>query len=93
MELTAHCIYTRNTAGGVVGVGSAAAAAIKPGKAVFTFLMSVNVAELEFVTDLLVSYAGEYISQQEAWFAYELMAGVEIPAGSDGHVFRSYAAA
>ena len=93
VKFTAHFIYTGDASGGVVSVGRTAAAAIQASETILAFLVGVYVAKLKFIAYLLIGYAGEHVSQQEFRFSHKLVAGIQVSAGSNSHVFGSHAAA
>ena len=49
VQLASKIINSGNRARGMVGVGRAAAAAVKLSKAVFTFLMGIDIAAFKFI--------------------------------------------
>ena len=65
MELAAQVIDSGDGAGGVVGVGSAAAAAVELGEAVGAFFVGVDIAALELIADGSIGDAVVDVAQQE----------------------------
>ena len=79
VKVAAHLVGAGQRTGGVVGVGSAAAAAEQLGKTIMTFLACVDIAQLEFIAQLFILNAVEYIAQLKRFITDKLMAGVQIP--------------
>ena len=80
-------IDTLDRTGCVVGVGSAAAGAVETGPAVTALRTGVDVTFGKFRLDLCVGYPIPYVTQLEFFLAHELVAGIQITPGGNGHVF------
>ena len=67
----------------VVGIGRTAAAAVKSGKAIPTFVFRIDIAELELVADCRVGHARIHVAEQEFFVSHKLMARIEVaPRGN-----------
>ena len=77
----------------IIRVGSTAAAAVKLGKAFFTFFLCIYIAALEFVTDFRVDDAVIHVAHEELLVSHKLVAGIQISPGSHCQVFRAGTAA
>ena len=92
-QLAAVLVHAGNAAGGVVGVGSAAAGAVQLCPAVLTLLAGVGVAVLELIPHSGVGNALPDIAQQVLGVTHELVAGVQIAPRGNSHVLGAGAAA
>ena len=88
-QLAAVFVDTLDVAGGVVGVCRAAAAAIKPCPAGFTFFSCVDIAQLEFVLYFVVIYAVVNIAELVFIVPDKLVAGIQISLRCDRHIFST----
>ncbi len=77
----------------MIGVGGAAAGAVEPGPAVRARGAGVGVAGAELLPQGGVGHAAPHVSQLVRLLSHELVAGVQVPPGGDGHVLRAGAAA
>ena len=93
MEFAAVIVDPGEFPCGVVGICYATAGAEETGEAIVTFFVSVYAAAFEFLTHFVVVHAGENIPQAESFVTDELMAGIEVPGGSDCHIFGADTAA
>ena len=89
-QLTAVLVDAGDAAGGVVGVGCTAARAVELGPAVLALGAGVGVAVLELIPHGGVGDALPDVAHQVLGVADELVAGVEVAPGGDGHVPVSY---
>ena len=92
-EVTSWLVDAHDGAGGVVGVGGASAGAVEPCPAVPAGFPGVDVAAHEFILDGGVLDAVEDVAQQVLLVADELVAGIQVAPGGDGHVLGAAAAA
>src|SRR5699024_6543240 len=92
-QLAAVFIHALDRAGGVVGVGRAAARAVQLGPAVLALGPGVSVAVAELVLGGGIGDAHPDVPQQILGVAHELVAGVQVAPGGDGHVLGARTAA
>ena len=67
----------------VVGISRTAAAAIKSRKAVFAFILRIDVAEFKFIADGRIGHTCIYIAEKEFFLADKLVAWIEIAPWSN----------
>ena len=91
-QLTAVLVDAGDAAGGVVGVGCTAARAVELGPAVLALGAGVGVAVLELIPHGGVGDALPDVAHQVLGVADELVTGVEVAPGGDGHVLGAGAA-
>lgn len=75
LHLTPDIIRIRDGTVEVVGIGRTAAAAVKSGKAIPTFIFRIDIAKLELVADCRVGHARIHVAEQEIFVSYKLMHG------------------
>ena len=92
-QLAAVLVDAGDAAGGVVGVGRAAAGAVELGPAVLALRAGVGVAVLELIPHGGVGDALPDVAHQVLGVADELVAGVEVAPRGNGHVLGAGAAA
>ena len=92
-QLAAAFIHTLDRTGGVIGVGSAAAGAVQPCPAVLTLRMGIDIAGGKFILDFLIGHAVPDVAQLVLVLAHELMAGIQVTPGGNGHIFGARSAA
>ena len=80
-------IHTVDIAGGVQGVGGAAARAVQACPAILAVGAGVHVAQLEFIPQFGVGNAVPDIAQLVIRVADKLMSGVQVAPGGNGHIF------
>src|SRR5699024_3589487 len=93
LQQTADLIDVVDAPGEVIGIGRAAAAAVKPGEAFLAFLFCINVAVFKLSADIWLDNAFVHIAQQELFLPHELVTGIEIAPGRYRQILRTGTAA
>ena len=83
LHLAADLICAVNGTAEIVGIGTAAAAAVESGKAILAAFLCIYVAKLKLIAYFLIYNARIYVAQKELLISYKLMAGVEITPWSN----------
>ena len=77
----------------IPGVGSAAAAAVIPGKAFAAFFSRIDIAAFECVYDIGSQDPVFHVAQQELFISHELMTRIKVSPGCHSKILRSASAA
>src|SRR5699024_1091465 len=78
LQSTALRVGAHDGSGGMIGIGSTAAAAIELGPAVFAIFFAIQVTVLKLLALGLISYSIPNIAHQKFGHTGKLMAGIQV---------------
>ena len=85
-KLAAIFINSRNIAGGMIGVGSAAAGAIELCPAVLAVRTGIGIAVFEAITHFGVFNTVPHVAHEIFFVAHKLVAGIKVTPRRDRHI-------